>query len=376
VRRLKRLLVFAVLAAVAVGVAACGSSSSSSSTSSAAAAGTGTSSSAAAATGGSGTTAPGSHTIGVIPSTSSSENLAVWMAQLKAAASVFGWKVTICNGNGVVSTMESCAQSLVTQKVSAIVTMALGGPEIPQGFKQAKAAGIPVIAEGTSVYPQFTHTFSAVFGDDIVKAGQITADYIAKNLKNQPVTGLEITANYGGQGYVNGVKAGLATHGMKYDDLRDTNLADIVNSMTTTAQNIATAHSGPITFVTFNDIDASLDEPEFTRAGRNKNITMITRYDDPSTVKLMRTGDNILINNTKDWQHIFDMLTALAAHWTKGAPLPPPSQTVNNPGGGVYSIKAFQPGATRQYPFDPALKAQEKIWAKTYKLQSTTATAP
>ena len=51
-------------------------------------------------------------------------------------------------------------------------------------------------------------------------------------------------------------------------------------------------------------------------------VLVITRYDDPSTVKLMRAGDNILINNTKDWQHVFDMLTALAAHWTRSRSAP------------------------------------------------------
>ncbi len=370
----KWLGLFAVIA-TALALAACGSSSSNSSSSSSGGGSTGTSASTGSS--GGGKIDPGDHTIGIIPSTSSSENLAVWIAQTKAAASVFGWKTVVCNGNGVPATMEQCVQSFVTQKVSAIVTMALGGPEIPQGFTQAKSANIPVIAEGTSVYPQYTKTFSAVFGDDIVNAGHITADYIAAHLSKQPITGEEITANYGGQGYIIGVKAGLASHGLKYTDLRDTDLANIVNSMETTAQQIATANPGPITFVTFNDIDASLDEPEFTRAGRNHNITMITRYDDPSTVKLMRAGDNILVNNTKDWQHVFDMLTALAAYWTKKTPLPPPSQTVNNPGGGVYSIKDFPPPpATRQFPFEPALKKQEAIWAKTYKIQSPTSTAP
>lgn len=381
-RSLNRLVALAAVLAVAVTVAACGSSkkSGSSSGGGGTSAATGSSKSAAGSASpihGKGTTNPGNHTIGVIPSTSSSENLAVWIAQLKSAASVFGWKVIVCNGNGVASTMDNCATSFVTQHVGAIVTMALGGPEIPDGFKQAKAAKIPVIAEGTSVYPQYTHTFTSVFGDDIVKQGQITAKYIATHLKSQPVTGEEITANYGGQGYVNGVKAGLAKYGMKYKDLRDTNLADIVNSMTTTAQQIATANTGNITFVTFNDIDPSLDEPEFTRAGRNKNITMITRYDDPSTVKLMRAGDNILSSNTKDWQHVFDMLTALAAYWTKKTPLPAASpKTVDNPGGGVYSIKDFPAGSTRLFPFMPALKKQEKIWAKTYKIHAPTSTAP
>jgi ABC-type sugar transport system substrate-binding protein len=364
----RRLSVVVIGAFASVAIAACGSGGSSSSTSS-------SSSSTPAASSG-GKTAPGSRTIGVIPSTSSSENLAVWIAQLKAAAEPFGWKIDVCNGNGNPATMESCGQGFVTKKADAIVTMALGGPEIPNTFKQAKAANIPVIAEGTSVNPGYEKIYQGVFADDIVKMGTNTADWLAQNRKDKPVVGLAITQNYGGQGYVNGVKAGLAKNGMKYADLRDTNLADIVNSMKTTAQAIVQKNPGEITFIGFNDIDPTLFEADFKKAGRDKNVTLITRYDDPSTVKIMKTGAPVLVSNSKDWQHIFDMLTALGAYWTAKTPLPDPASTTNTPGAGVYSIKDFPSGNERQYPFDPALKAQIPIWAKTYNLQKSTLSAP
>jgi ABC-type sugar transport system substrate-binding protein len=356
---------------IALCLSACGSSSSSSSTTTAASSGGSSSSSS-----GSGTKSPGTRTIGVIPSTSSSENLAVWIAQLKAAAAPLGWKVIVCNGNGNPATMEQCGTTFVTQKVDAIVTMALGGPEIPNTFKQAKAAGIPVFAEGTSVNPGYDKIYSGVFGDDIVKMGQITADWLAKNAKGTPIVGLQITQNYGGQGYVIGVKAGLAHHGLKYTDLRDTNLADIVNSMKSTSQAIVQAHPGKMYFIGFNDIDPLLQEPVYKQLGRQNDVTLITRYDDPSTVKIMKSGAKVLISNTKDWQHIFDMLNALLNHWVNNQPLPNPATTQETPGAGVYSINDFPAGASRQFPFEPALKAQEAEWAKTYKLQSSDATAP
>jgi ABC-type sugar transport system substrate-binding protein len=313
----------------------------------------------------------------VIPSTSSSENLAVWIAQLKAAAAPLGWKINVCNGNGNPSTMESCGQTLVTQKVDAIVTMALGGPEIPTTFKQAKAAGIPVLAAGTSVNPGYEKIYNGVFADDIVAMGKRTADYLAANLKSQPVVGLAITQNYGGQGYVNGVKAGLASHGMKYTDLRDTNLADIVNSMKTTALAIVQQHPGKLTFIGFNDIDPILFEPGFQQAGRTKDITLITRYDDPSTQKIMKSGAQVLVSDSKDWQHTFDMLNALLDHWVNGKPLPAPATTTNTPGAGVFSIKDFPTtGDGERYPFPPALKAQVATWGATYKLQSSSLSAP
>jgi ABC-type sugar transport system substrate-binding protein len=321
---------------------------------------------------------PGVHTIGVIPSTATSENLAVWIAQLKATMAPLGWTVVICDGAGVVTKMEGCMESLVAQKVSAIVTMALGGPEIANGFKQAAAAHIPVMAEGTTVSPGYEKYYTGgIYADDIVALGHATADYIAAgHLKNQPTVGEEITQNYGGQGYINGLVAGLTQHGLKFTDLRDTDLANIVNSMTTTSQAIIQKNPGPVTFIDFSDFGPSLFEPGFTRAGRNKSITLITRYDDPTTVKLMKAGNNILVQTTKDWQHIFDMSNAMLANFNGGTPFPPNSQTVNEPGAGVFAISQFPGGGIRVYPFAPALKAQLATWAKTWKLQSSSLTAP
>jgi ABC-type sugar transport system substrate-binding protein len=378
VRSLRKLVVFAVLVAVAAGVAACGSSSSSSSKSGGSApASTGSTSTASTGSTGSGTKTPKPQTIGVIPSTSSSENLGIWIAQLKAAAAPLGWKVIVCDGAGVVTKMENCAQSFVTQKVSAIVTMALGGPEIPQGFAQAKAAGIPVMAEGTSVTPGYEKFYTGgIYGDDIPAQGAATINYVASHFKGVPIIGDELTANYGGQGYVNGEVAQLKKLGLKFTDLRDTNLANLVSSIETTIQAELQAHTGKVVLLTYNDIDPSLLQPIIQRAGRSKDVTEIVRYDDATTVKLMRAGDNILVSDTKNWQHIFDLLTAMLNHSESGAAFPPNSQTVNVPGAIVVGIKQYPAGANRYYPFAPALKAQLAIWGKTYKLQPSTLTAP
>jgi ABC-type sugar transport system substrate-binding protein len=296
---------------------------------------------------------------------------------MKAAAAPLGWTVTVCNGNGNVTTMNNCAESLVTQKVSAIVTTALGGPEIPQGFAQAKAANIPVIAYGTSVNPGYETKYTGgVYGDDIVKQGQDTAQYVATHLKGQPVLGLEVTQNYGGQGYVNGEVAGFKALGTKFTDLRDVNLANIVSSIATTTQAELQAHPGKVVFLGFDDIDPSLVQPVFQHAGRSKDVTEIVRYDDQTTVGLMRNGDNILVADTKNYQHIFDMYNALLNHFQKGAAFPAPSTTTNNPGSIVVGIKQYPSGSNRYYQFMPALKAQEAVWAKTYKLQSGGPSAP
>ncbi|CAB4846886.1 unannotated protein [freshwater metagenome] len=322
---------------------------------------------------------PGKLTIGLIPSTATSENLGVWTAQFKAAAEVFGYTIDLCDGAGDPTKMEACMSGFVTKKVDAIVTMALGGEEIPNGMKQAAAANIPVMAEGTSVTPGNEALYTGgIYADNIVKSGAATADFILGNadLKDRPIVGVEITQNYGGQGYVNGLRDELIAKGTKYTDLRDTNLADLINSMTKVSEAIFTAHPGKIVMIDFSDFGYALWGPTVKRLNRESEITTITRFDNPSSVKAMKEGAPLITAVTKQWQHWFDLLTALAAYHVDGTPFPPNSETVNEPGATVAAIADFPAGSDRFYPFDPALKEQIKIWEKTYKLQPSTLSAP
>jgi ABC-type sugar transport system substrate-binding protein len=370
-RRFNGLLMGLTAVVATVGLAACGSSSSTTSTTSASSASSTTSSSSG------GKTTPKPLTIGVIPSTTSSQNLAIWIAQLKAAAAPLGYTVIVCNGNANPTTMEQCGENFVTQKVNAIVTMALGGPEIPQTFTEAKAAGIPVIAEGTSVTPGYEKDFTGgIYADNIPEQGAAAISYVTSHFKGVPLVGDELTANYGGQGYVDGELAQLKKQGLKFAQLRDTNIASLLTSIPQTVQAELAAQPGKVVLLTYDDIDPSLIQPVLAQAGRSKDVTEIVRYDDPTTVALMRKGDNILVVDTKEYQHIFDMLDALLANSEHGTPFPPYTQTTNVPGATVVGIKQYGATATRYYPFPPALAAQKTIWAQTYNLKSSSLTAP
>jgi ABC-type sugar transport system substrate-binding protein len=315
-------------------------------------------------------------TIGIIPSTAQSENLGVWIAQFKAVGARFGAKIVVCDGAGDVTKMEGCGQGFVTQKVSAIVTMALGGPEIPTTFKQAKAAKIPVLAFGTTVTPGFEKNYNGIFADNIVRMGAATAKWIAKNRKDIPIVGEEITQNYGGQGYINGLKAQLVKEGLKFADLVDTDLANIVNSMTTVAETIMQRNPGKLTFIDFSDFGASLYEPVFSRGGRAKDITIITRYSNPTSVKQMRAGANLLVQDSAEWEHVFDLFDALLANKTSGKAWPKSNKTVYEPRASVFAIGDFPKGVDRPFPFAPGLKKQEAEWKKTWILKKSSLTAP
>jgi ABC-type sugar transport system substrate-binding protein len=311
----------------------------------------------------------------VILSSAASENLSVWVQQLKAIFQPLGWNLHVCNGNGNVTTMENCLETFVTQKADAVVTMALGGPEIVKGLQEAKAAGIPVIAEGTTPLDQYAKDFTTYFADDAIKMGVGIADYYKSHYyPDYKFVGEQITQNAGGQLVVTGAMQGLKKYGLKYADVPDTDLANLVPSMQQNAQGILQRNSGKLFFLDFSDFGPSLFYPLINQAGRNKEVIEVTRYSDPTTVKLMRQGANILVGDTEQWQHMFDMTTAMLEHWTQNKPWPAPS--VSNPGFGVFSLKNYANGANRVYPFDPAFKKQLAIWGKTWKLQASTMSAP
>ncbi len=65
--------------------------------------------------------------------------------QFKRAAKVLGWKVNVVDAQGDPAKMASGIQSFVTQKVDAIVTIAVAPAAAQQALTAAKKAGIPAI---------------------------------------------------------------------------------------------------------------------------------------------------------------------------------------------------------------------------------------
>jgi ABC-type sugar transport system substrate-binding protein len=66
-------------------------------------------------------------------------------AQFKRAAKALGWKVNVVDAQGDPAKMASGIQSFVTQKVNAIVTIAVAPAAAQQALTAAKKAGIPAI---------------------------------------------------------------------------------------------------------------------------------------------------------------------------------------------------------------------------------------
>lgn len=303
-------------------------------------------------------------TIGVIPSSSSSEFLRRQLDRLKKLTEAVGIEVKIIDPNGDPAKMDQAAQTLVTQKVDAIFTFALGGEEVSSGLAKAKAAGIPTIAVAQAPTPGQEKNYGTVFGDSNVAMGEVAGRWIAENQRDTPVVGLRLTQNFAGDGFIQGVEKVFKGENLKFQDLRDTNQADIINSMTSLTDAIVQKNEGPLTFVDFSDFGPPLMTTVFERQKRD-DITVITRYDNASTIKLMKAGKKVAFVSDKNYQHAFDAVGALLALWKKDTPLPKPQ--IREPEVKLFTAKDLPADAENGvYPFDADLQKQVAEWQATY----------
>lgn len=141
-------------------VAGCGGSSSDNGSSSAATpAKTADSGTETAATGG-GTKPVPKKTIGLVNILAASATTGAMQQAVKDAGAQLGWDVKTIDGQGDPSKMAAGVQSLVTQKVDAIITIT-GDPEVVRkGLEAAKAQNIPTIQIGGPIPPNDLYTAS------------------------------------------------------------------------------------------------------------------------------------------------------------------------------------------------------------------------
>lgn len=358
-----KFLCFLSLAATVLVVSACGGDSGSSE---------GSSQGNTASSDSSGLKDPGERTIAVLPQNAVSETLGRWIAQIKATNARLGWKTEVCNGNGNAATIAQCMEGFVTRQVDAVLTMSLNGPEISKGMAQAKAAKIPVFAVGIDVAPETAEQFDAIYSSGTVAAGKFAGKWIADNAKDRDVVGVDVTQVFGGHGFVQGVTTSIKEGGLPgYKDLRDTDVANLVNSMTQNTQAILQKNPGKLTFVDCCDFGGSIFWPVIEKAGRSKDVQVVTRFDNPSTVKLAKGGANLLIIVERGSEHIFNATNALLEHWINDKPF---ESKIYQPDIGVHRAKDFA-NTDRIYPFPADLEEQMATWGKTYKLRDSNATA-
>jgi ribose transport system substrate-binding protein len=101
--------------------------------------------------------------------------------QFKRAAAALGWKVNVVDAQGDPAKMAAGIQSFVTQKVDAIVTIAVAPAAAQQALLAAKRAGIPAITiAGPNPDPQ--KVYAAQIHPNDSALGGILAQYMCDDL--------------------------------------------------------------------------------------------------------------------------------------------------------------------------------------------------
>ena len=101
--------------------------------------------------------------------------------QFKRAAKALGWKVNVVDAQGDPAKMASGIQSFVTQKVDAIVTIAVAPASSQQALTAAKKAGIPAITIA-GPNPDPNKLYAAQIAPNDSALGAISAQHLCDTL--------------------------------------------------------------------------------------------------------------------------------------------------------------------------------------------------
>ena len=199
----------AALVSAAVVLAGCGGSSSSSSTSSGGddsgvkQAGSGNSAKAKEATE-AGTEAGEEsgkpialekQTLGLVEIVGAAESIQREKSALEAAAAELGWSVKVCDGEGDPVKMGNCANTLLSQGVTAMVGANVEVAPVKTQMETAKKRGIPWINIGGPAKPSPLFSTQAV--ENETEIGTIMGEYVAERMEGEgTVAASEEPANY------------------------------------------------------------------------------------------------------------------------------------------------------------------------------------
>jgi ribose transport system substrate-binding protein len=125
--------------------------------------------------------APPKITIGFLQILGASPAAQRIQAQFERAAKVLGWKVNVVDAQGDAGKQAAGIQSFVTQKVDAIVAIAVAPATAQQALTAAKKEGIPAIVIG-SPNPDPNHLYAAQISPNDSALGAITAQYLCDTL--------------------------------------------------------------------------------------------------------------------------------------------------------------------------------------------------
>jgi ribose transport system substrate-binding protein len=305
--------------------------------------------------------------IGLIVASLQSESLARFAENTKAAAKVLRWTAEVVDGQSNPQVWASGTQQLVAQHVDAIITMAIDAPAITQPLQAAKSAGIPVIAADVSVAPTGKELFTAVYSDDDKALGAALADYAVEKSPGAKAVGQTATAVYAADLLVQSAKGELEAKEGSMEEIQDIDVTNLAPSFGETAVSLTQGNADAEYLISCCDFAPAIDLPALQQAGQD-DITLMTRYDNASSLKYMADGANLVVVAANTERTNLQALDVLAAYFANETPIP---ATYPNDDFQFQVIDASSMPADGKtvFPFDEMLASFTDRWQSTYAIR-------
>ncbi len=135
-------------------------------------------------------------TIGLVEIVGAAESIQREKEALEAAASELGWSVKVCDGEGDPVKMSNCANTLLSQGVTAMIGANVEVAPVKAQMETAKKRGIPWINIGGPAAPSPLFSTQAV--ENETEIGTIMGEYILERFEEEggTVAATEEPANY------------------------------------------------------------------------------------------------------------------------------------------------------------------------------------
>jgi ABC-type sugar transport system substrate-binding protein len=312
-----------------------------------------------------GTTPVTHRTIGIIGNTFTSEILKRLADDEKATVEAVGWKAIVVDGQATPDGWNSGFDSLIAKKVDAILVGAIEAAPIQKQLDRAKQAGIPVFATALDVFPD-SAKHMIVVGESTPALGKKAADLIAQRFPQDQVLAEDVSPVWAAHAFHTVAVKDLTNDGVKVAGTFDVDLTDLVNSMAKGAAALAQAHPAAKVYLSCCDFGPPILATAFQQINRN-DITVVSRSDDPSTLKLLKAGQsNVVLVPDLD-QHVFKVVGRLLEHFASGKPLDTADDVTSTT---TKIIDKTNNTGDVVFPFQPELSKELSAWGKTYKLGS------
>lgn len=294
----RRRLLAAMLVAPALVLAACGSSDS-------------------------GTDAAGdgsvpSKTIGVWQSQASGDGQKQTLSAIKSAAKAVGWKVVVTDSNGDPQAMASTMQSLVSQKVDAILAIYIASGAVTQQLAAAKSADIPVLSVGYQGTP--APNITAEYAPDQAKQAEVLMDRMAQDMPDGGTIAPLAVAGYYGIDQELEVLADRAPE-LKFDALEPINVpvTDIFGGTTKAGVDVLNGNSDLAALFSAGDFGVQALVPALEQTKRDVPIYSFGAI--PAALTFARKG-GVTIVTSDGAKSGYMAIDALLDFWVNDTPIP------------------------------------------------------